>query len=78
MLRYPAVLTSNDGFFTVTFPDIPEAITQGKDVAEARQKAQEALVLALEDYEDFPKPSTIEALESDYPESILTMITFEA
>jgi antitoxin HicB len=34
----------------VSFPDVPEAITQGKDMADARAMAEEALGLALLTY----------------------------
>jgi antitoxin HicB len=34
----------------VSFPDVPEAITQGDDVADARAQAEEALGLALLTY----------------------------
>lgn len=34
----------------VSFPDVPEAITQGRDQAEARLQAEEALALALLSY----------------------------
>jgi antitoxin HicB len=44
----------------VTFPDVPEAITQGSDEADARQQAEEALGLALLSYpqrgQPLPKP----------------------
>lgn len=36
-----------DGGFLVTFPDVPEAITHGEDMIEARINAVEALGLAL-------------------------------
>jgi len=36
--------------FVVTFPDVPEAVTQGADAAEARGMAEEALGLALLTY----------------------------
>jgi antitoxin HicB len=36
-----------DGGFLVTFPDVPEAITGGRDLIEARANAAEALGLAL-------------------------------
>jgi antitoxin HicB len=39
-----------DGGFLVTFPDIPEAITHGADMDEARLNAIEALGLALRGY----------------------------
>ena len=34
----------------VSFPDVPEAITEGRDVADARTQAEEALGLALLTY----------------------------
>jgi antitoxin HicB len=36
----------------VSFPDVPEAITQGDDEADARAQAEEALGLALLSYPD--------------------------
>jgi len=51
-------------FFLATFPDIPEAITQGEDIEEARAMAQEALETALEFYFEglrtVPEPSEAE------------------
>lgn len=48
--------------FAVSFPDIPEAITQGDDLVDARAMAEEALGLALLSYADrglpLPKPRT--------------------
>lgn len=50
-----------EGGFTVTFPDIPEAITQGDTEAEAAVMAEDALVTALSFYADggevLPQPS---------------------
>jgi antitoxin HicB len=36
--------------FVVSFPDVPEAITQGRDMLDARTMAEEALGLALLSY----------------------------
>jgi antitoxin HicB len=46
---YPATLTPDpqDGGFVVTFPDVPEAITQGDDVPEALQQAADCLEEAI-------------------------------
>jgi antitoxin HicB len=51
-MKFPVNLTldKTDGGFVVTFPDIPEAITQGETVEEALAMAQEALETALEFY----------------------------
>lgn len=58
---YPAhVLEAPDGV-TVTFPDVPEAITSGTSVTEALAQASDALVSALSFYVDegraIPMPS---------------------
>src|SRR5436190_2004176 len=51
-----------EGGFTVTFPDIPEAITEGDTASDARERAADALVTALSFYTDearpLPMPST--------------------
>lgn len=63
MLAYPVVLTPDkeDGGFVVTFPDIPEAITQGETVDEALAMAADALETAIDFYFDakraVPMPS---------------------
>lgn len=51
-MKFPVNLKhdKNDGGFVVTFPDIPEAITQGNTVEEALAMAREALETALEFY----------------------------
>ena len=45
----------------VTFPDVPEAITQGDDMADARAQAEEALGLALLTYPQrgLPLPESV-------------------
>src|SRR5215212_4276181 len=46
---YPVNLTPDetDGGFVVTFPDVPEAITQGNDVTDALVQAADALEEAI-------------------------------
>lgn len=62
-MKFPVVLTpdEDESGFVVTFPDIPEAITQGDNKEEALSMAQDALETALEFYfEDkrsIPTPS---------------------
>lgn len=54
---YPYDLTLQpEGGFTVTFPDIPEAITQGENEEEAAAMAEGALVTALSFYTDNAEP----------------------
>ncbi|MDR3175585.1 MAG: type II toxin-antitoxin system HicB family antitoxin [Desulfovibrio sp.] len=62
-MKFPVILApdENDGGYVVTFPDIPEAVTQGETEAEALNMARDALETALEFYfEDnraVPRPS---------------------
>ena len=57
MLDYPVLLEAQpEGGFVVTFPDIPEAITQGEDEDEALLYAVDALESALSFYVDDRKP----------------------
>lgn len=59
---YPAILTpEDDGGFSVSFPDIPEALTGGDDLADALAQAvdclEEALASRIADKETIPVPS---------------------
>ena len=57
MLSYPVNLkAAEEGGFVVTFPDIPEAITQGEDVEDALLHAADALESALEFYFEDGRP----------------------
>lgn len=62
---YPATLTPDamDGGFLVTFPDVPEAITQGDDVADALAQGcdalEEAIAGRVRRSEPIPEPSRL-------------------
>ena len=61
---YPCVLTpETNGGFSVSFPDVPQALTSGDDHAEALAMAEDALVAALGAYiqcrENIPPPSPV-------------------
>jgi antitoxin HicB len=45
-----------EGGWTVTFPDVPEAVTQGDTEEEVAAMAEDALVTALSFYTDEAKP----------------------
>ena len=47
---YPCIVTPDDGGFSVSFPDVPEALTCGDDRAEALAMARDALATALAAY----------------------------
>jgi antitoxin HicB len=78
MRAYPATLTPDpDGGFTVTFRDVPEAITEGDSREEALLRAEDALESTLAMYiaakEPLPAPSKAEAGEEMVPLSALGM-----
>lgn len=50
MLAYPALFEPEGKGFVVTFPDIPEAITEGDSAGEAMEYAVDALQTALSEY----------------------------
>jgi antitoxin HicB len=56
-MKYPATFTpAEEGGFVVTFRDIPEAITQGDDDAEAEAMAADALLTAMDFYFEDARP----------------------
>ena len=58
---YPALLSQEPDGFVVTFRDVPEAITQGEDLADALSEAADALEEAIAGRirrgEEIPEPS---------------------
>jgi antitoxin HicB len=56
-LDFPVVLQRQpEGGYVVTFPDIPEAVTQGDDEDAALERAAQALETALSFYVDERRP----------------------
>ena len=58
MFIYPVILIADKkmGGFSVTFPDIPEAISQGASEAKAVKAARDALETALDFYFEDKRP----------------------
>ena len=57
MVKYPVILTPDEnGTIMASFPDVPEALTCGVDVADALRMAEDALLTAFEFYFDDRKP----------------------
>lgn len=50
------LLPQPEGGFTVVFPDVPEAITQGESETEVAAMAEDALITALSFYTDRGEP----------------------
>jgi len=71
---YPAIFEQNsDGSYTITFPDLPGCISEGKSLGNAIDMAQSALTqwmeYLLEEKENIPVPSdikTIKPLENQF------------
>ena len=56
MRAYPVNLRKDGKFILVTFPDIPEAITQGDNREHALEMAKDALQLAMDFYFEDRRP----------------------
>lgn len=76
-VAYPAVLddSENDtGIYTVTFPDVPGAISQGIGIPDALAKGAESLELMLYNEKKLPKASHLSDVQADNPKSIVSYI----
>lgn len=77
---YPAILDDTQnakGVYTVTFPDVPSAISQGTGIADALLMGADALGLALYDQEELPEPSDINIVRADNPQAIVDYIAVD-
>ena len=79
-LFYPAVFhKAEEGGFWVTFPDIPECMTQGEDMAEAYEMAVDALGLVIcdkiEEQEPIPESTDVDKL--DVEDGVLVIVEFD-
>lgn len=64
---YPAIFSSEEGGFSVRFPDIDGCFTSGEDLADALKMANDTLALMLvhleDEKRDIPVPSDILSLK---------------
>ena len=79
-LFYPAVFhKAEEGGFWVTFPDIPECMTQGDNMQEAYEMSVDALGLSLTtmeaEGEKIPKASALD--EVDAEDGTLVIVEFD-
>ena len=67
-MQYPANVQPDEEFFMVTFPDVPEAITQGESVEDALLHAVDALTSALDFYieDGVPVPAPSRPKQGQY------------
>ncbi len=80
-LFYPALFhKAEDGGFWVSFPDLPECLTDGDNMDQAYEMAVDALGLALTSREGekdlIPTPSAPDAILVE-PDSFLVIIEFD-
>jgi len=76
---YPAVFTPDvDGGYCVAFPDIRRGATQGDNMVDAMEMAEDFLASVLYDIEeekaDIPSPSNIKSIQTS-PADIVTLIS---
>ena len=74
---YPAVLDDSEnekGTYTVTFPDVPGAIGEGKGITEAIASGKEGLESILIASNELYTNSPIEKVKKDNPNKIVTYI----
>lgn len=79
---YPAVFhTAEEGGFWVSFPDLPECLTEGDTMEDAYQMAIEALGLSLTDrlhnHEKLPEPSIPGRITLKDTDSHLVIVHFD-
>jgi Uncharacterized conserved protein len=78
---YPALFhKAEEGGFWISFPDIPECLTQGNDMSQAYEMAIDALGLALtcreKEQQPFPASSDPTTITLE-PDSFLVVIEFD-
>lgn len=81
-LIYPACFYPNDSGYTVTIPDLPGCITEGKNIAEAIEMAVDAasgwILDSIEDGGSIPKATTdISSIHLDYPDGMINFIVLD-
>jgi predicted RNase H-like HicB family nuclease len=77
LVAYPAIFDDSlnrPGEYTVTFPDVPSAITDGNNIAEALVSAAEVLGLELYDAKTLPEPTDIKKLVREHPNQLVNMV----
>ncbi len=79
---YPAVFhTAEEGGFWVSFPDLPECLTEGDNMAEAYEMSVEALGLCLTDrisnQDPLPSPSSPDQICLEDQHSSLVIVQFD-
>ena len=71
---FPAVFKKEEKYYIIHFPDIPGCNTQGENLHEALEMAEDALSLMLcvfeDNHEEIPKPSDIQSVKTEDEEFV--------
>ena len=76
---YPSIFHANeDGSYTITFPDLPGCVSEGKSLPDAMEWAQsalsECLQLMIDENEAIPPASSIKAIKTKDDTEFVTLI----
>ena len=81
-LVYPAIFYYEENeCYSVEIPDLPGCITQGDNLTEAMEMAQDAatgwLLTTIEEEEEIPKPSNIEDIKVETKKGFKTLVLLD-
>ncbi|MCH4169614.1 MAG: type II toxin-antitoxin system HicB family antitoxin [Lactobacillus sp.] len=80
LVAYPAVLDDREnkkGEYTVTFPDVPGAISDGNNLPQALANGAIALGLILFDQKKLPEVTDMKQVQADNPDTIVSYIAVD-
>lgn len=82
IVKYGAIFTADgQGGYQVTFPDMPEADTHGKDEADAVEMAKLGVAITVNDklghFEPAPQASSLQELQKQYPGADVRLIVVD-
>ena len=80
LVAYPAILDDSENeknIFSVSFPDVPDALTFGNGIAEAITKAEEALGLSLDDLNKLPRVSDLNEIREKNKSKIVSFVAVD-
>lgn len=73
-LVYPATFVQDGDYVVVEFPDVEGAFTQGENLQEAYEKAEEVLASILSESNDYPAASPINTIKALYPDKVFGLV----
>lgn len=80
LVVYPAIFDDSEnkkGIYSVEFPDVTDALTYGDNLAEALDRAPEALGLSLYELKTLPEPSNINEVRKNNPQAIINFVSVD-